>query len=212
MPKTPVNYSDTMFYKIVCRDITITELYVGSTTNFRQRKAQHKSDCCNEKSKKYDLRVYTFIRDNGGWENWDMIMIHRQSCVDALEAHTIERGYVESLGATLNCILPSRTNQESQEHKEAYNVAYYEANKDTIRESSAAYREANKDAIRESNAARYEANKDAIRESGAAYREANKDAIRESGAAYREANKDARKIYDKQHYAKKKLLNSSTNL
>ena len=198
MPKTPVNYSDTIFYKLACRDLTITDIYVGSTTNFRQRKANHKNGCSNEKSKGYGFWVYTFIRGNGGWENWDMIMIHRQSCVDTHEAHTVERGYIESLGATLNSCVPGRTLQEIQE----YPAAYYEANKDAIRETHAAYREANKDAIRESSAAYREANKDAIRERGVAYYEANK----ETRAAYREAHRDANKLYAKQYHANKKLL------
>ena len=170
MPKTPVNYSDTLIYKLVCRDLTITELYVGSTTNFRQRKAQHKSDCCNEKSKKYDLRVYTFIRGNGGWENWDMILIHRQSCIDAHEAHTVERGYVESLGAVLNCKVPGRTEQENQ-------AAYREAHRD----QAASYREANRD-----QAAAY---REANRGNQAAYREAHKDAKNTYNKQYREKQK-----------------------
>jgi hypothetical protein len=64
-----------MFYKLVCKDITITDLYVGTTTDFKSRKNPHKSDCNNGKGENYNLKVYTFIRDNGGWENWDMVMI-----------------------------------------------------------------------------------------------------------------------------------------
>ena len=152
MPKTPVNYSDTIFYRLVYRDLTITDVYVGCTTNFRQRKLAHKNNCSNEKSIKYDLRVYTFIRNNGGWENWTMIMIHRQSCVDALEAHTVERGYVELLGATLNSCVPGRTLQESQ-------TAYCEAHPDRIRESRAAFKEAHRDQIAAYRESRRDINK-----------------------------------------------------
>ena len=37
MPKQDINYDITYFYKIVCRDLTIQDCYVGHTTNFRIR-------------------------------------------------------------------------------------------------------------------------------------------------------------------------------
>ena len=141
MPRKPIDYSKTVLYKLVCMDLTITDIYVGQTTDFRARKALHKSACNNSNSKGYGLRVYTFIRGNGGWENWTMIMIHRQNCKDALEARTVERGYVESLGATLNCCVPGRTLQESQ-------AAYCEVHPDRVRKSQAAYKEAHKDSTK----------------------------------------------------------------
>ena len=51
MPKKPIDYSKGLIYSIVCKtDETL--LYIGSTTNFRQRKSSHKSVCYNEKKKK----------------------------------------------------------------------------------------------------------------------------------------------------------------
>ena len=45
MPKQP-KYSESSIYKLCCKDPTITGMYyVGSTTNFRQRKRQHKHSC-----------------------------------------------------------------------------------------------------------------------------------------------------------------------
>ncbi len=49
MPKTKIDYSKTIIYRIVCKDLSITECYVGHTTNFTKRKCQHKNDCNNEK-------------------------------------------------------------------------------------------------------------------------------------------------------------------
>jgi hypothetical protein len=68
MPLKNVNYENTVIYKIVCNDLTITDLYVGNTTNFTKRKGQHKNSCINEKSKSYNLKIYKIIRENGGWE------------------------------------------------------------------------------------------------------------------------------------------------
>ena len=41
MPKT-ADYSKGFIYKIVCNDITIPNLYVGSSTDWVKRKCQHK--------------------------------------------------------------------------------------------------------------------------------------------------------------------------
>ena len=66
MPKTLINYQDTIIYKICCNDLNVKYVYVGHTTNFVKRKCNHKSDCNNNNSKSYDLKVYQTIRDNGG--------------------------------------------------------------------------------------------------------------------------------------------------
>ena len=70
MPRKPINYGNTDFYKIVCKDISIPDIYVGHTTNFRIRKNGHKTCCNNEASNNYHQHVYKFLRENGGWENW----------------------------------------------------------------------------------------------------------------------------------------------
>ena len=62
-------------YRIVCKDITITECYVGSTTNIDQRKREHKSRCYNEKDNHYYLKIYTFIRNHGDWDNWNIELL-----------------------------------------------------------------------------------------------------------------------------------------
>jgi hypothetical protein len=56
-------------YKIVCDDLP-EYIYVGSTKAFRKEK-QHKSKCNNGHTQK----LYTTIRENGGWDNWRMVMI-----------------------------------------------------------------------------------------------------------------------------------------
>jgi len=43
MPRKIINYTNTIIYKIVCNDLNITDLYVGSTTDFTNRKYNHKS-------------------------------------------------------------------------------------------------------------------------------------------------------------------------
>ena len=57
-------------YKLYCIDPSIEEIYVGSTINIKDRMYKHKSNCNNANDRKYNYKVYKFIRDNGGWSNW----------------------------------------------------------------------------------------------------------------------------------------------
>jgi hypothetical protein len=106
MPKTEIDYSNTIFYKIYCKDESINELYIGHTTNFVQRKHAHKNSCNNVKSPCYPLKVYKTIRENGGWNNWTMDIIAFHNCKDSYEARKTEQEYYDKLGATLNSIQP----------------------------------------------------------------------------------------------------------
>ena len=56
-----------------------------------------KIDVTTKNDKHYHLYVYQFIREHGDFENWDMILIERHSCVDRLDALKKERMYIESL-------------------------------------------------------------------------------------------------------------------
>ena len=106
MPKTEIDYSNTIIYKITCKDSNITDVYVGHTTNFVQRKHAHKQCCINIKSLNYKCKVYEVIRHNGGWDNWTMEIINFFNCSDHYEARKKEQEYFVSLNATLNSIEP----------------------------------------------------------------------------------------------------------
>jgi hypothetical protein len=64
-------------YKLVCKDVNATEVYVGSSTSLRNRRSGHKSGCNNVNDKRYNFRVYQHIRANGGWDNWQLLPIER---------------------------------------------------------------------------------------------------------------------------------------
>jgi hypothetical protein len=103
MVKRNIDYSKTIIYKLCCKDTTITDLYVGHTTNFELRQKSHKDACNNLKN---TLKIYTTIRENGGWNNWDMIQIEKYNCNNLIEAKIKEQYYYEELKATLNSIPP----------------------------------------------------------------------------------------------------------
>ena len=102
MPKVEIDYSNTIIYKITCKDPLITDLYIGQTTNFVQRKHTHKQACNNIKSQIYNLKLYKTIRDNGNWSNWNMTQVAVYNCKDSFEAKQKEQEYLISLNATLN--------------------------------------------------------------------------------------------------------------
>ena len=115
------NYQNGVVYKLCCNDLSIKDIYIGSTTSFRKRKYTHKSQCNNIKSKNYNSKVYKFIRANCGFKNWSMILIAETPCNSKLELNKHERYYYEKFNSTLNSLYPGRTRSE-----------YYEDNKDKI--------------------------------------------------------------------------------
>ena len=118
-------YDKSIIYKICCKDLSIQDIYIGSTTNFKNRKYYHKNCCINENNRGYLQPKYQFIRDNGGWENWEMVFIKEIKCNSKLELHAEERKTIEEFGATLNCQIPNRNQKER-----------YEINKEEIRKKT----------------------------------------------------------------------------
>ena len=103
-------------YKLCCRDPTIKEVYVGSTKNLRVRKSQHKHNCNTQNNKEYNHNVYRFIRDNGSFENWDVIQLEEVDYNTRAGLHARERHFFELLNASLNKNVPNRTSAESKQH------------------------------------------------------------------------------------------------
>ena len=114
--------SKIIFYKIYCKDKNIKEAYIGSTKNFKQRKWLHKT-ACNEGNKSINnkCKVYKFIRENGGWDNWVMVKLESKVCKDIIERRAIERKYIEELQKPLNKRIPGRSKEEyNKEYMKTY--------------------------------------------------------------------------------------------
>ena len=113
MPKTKIDYSKIVIYKIVCNDLNVKDIYIGSTTDFTKRKCSHKNASTNEKHPKHNAKKYKFIRENGGWDNFTMLEIEKYSCIDGNESRLRERYWFEQLQATLNSYTPITTKEEN---------------------------------------------------------------------------------------------------
>lgn len=120
MPKTDIDYANTIIYKIACNDETITDVYVGHTTNFVKRKYQHKK-CCSGNSFGYG-KLYDFINKNGGWENWSMIELEVYPCSDRQQALYRERYWIDKEKSTLNTTKPCslQENENNNKTREEY--------------------------------------------------------------------------------------------
>ena len=106
MQSAVADYSNTIFYKILCKDAAITDLYIGHTINFVQRKSAHKRGCNNPNAATYNLKLYNVIRQNGGWDNWRMDIVAHHECKDQRDARAKEQEYFILYNATLNSIEP----------------------------------------------------------------------------------------------------------
>ena len=179
MPKKNCDYSRTIIYKIVCNDLSITDCYVGHTTNFTKRKSQHKNVCNSSTNKDHNLNVYKKIRENGNWNNCSMIEIEKYQATDKKDLEKRERYWMETLKATLNRTIPTRTRKE-----------YREENKEKIVEKGKEYYNKNKEKIADRDKDSYNKNKDKIAERGKDYYNENKDKILEKNREYHKKNKE----------------------
>ena len=167
MPKVPVDYSKTCIYKLVHKDDVDNEnIYIGSTTNFIQRKWDH-ATCCNRPNQHcYNTPKYQYIRANGGWKEWVMVEIEKYPCNDKKEAESRERYWIELLKSNLNKNLPIRT------HKE-----YYETNREILLDKMKIYRDKNQEQLLEQKKEYYQNNRDKIIEYRKQYHIDNKEKI-----------------------------------
>ena len=181
-------YENSFIYKLKHNeDYDDLNIYIGSTTNFRGRKNQHKTCCNNEKSTNYNFFVYKYIRDNGGWDDWVMTPIEKYSCDSKKELEIKERYYIDLLRPTLNKQIPTRTFKE-----------WYENNKEKIAEYHKERYENNKEIINQKHKEYYKNNKEYSKEHSKKYYENNKEFFKEKHKQYYEANKEKFKEYFKE--------------
>jgi len=154
-------YTIYKLYKDGCNDF-----YIGSTFDFKRRQGDHKYNCTNTDSKKYNIPVYQFIRSNGGYDSWNYEILQQfdNDLKVKDELHYIERAYIELLNPTLNCCIPMRTNEEYKQNKKEYDKQYRGNNKEAIKEYLKQYRGNNKEAIKEYLKQYREDNKESIKQ------------------------------------------------
>ena len=149
-------YNNSCVYKIWKNSF----IYIGSTSNFKQRMIAHKTSCNNIKSKSYNLKIYQTIRLNGGWNLFEKVVVQTVCCENRKELREIEGEFIKNIG-TMNCQISGRSQKK-----------YYKDNKDKILEKKKKYRENNKDILSKKAKQYRKKNKDKLKEKRKIYYEA----------------------------------------
>ena len=124
------DFSNSVIYKIVCKDSSIREKYIGHTTNFNNRMGKHKSNCNCVTRPEYNFPVYKFIRDHGGWDNWEMVELYKYPCVNIQEIKDEEgRAYNRFV-----CYFDMLNDKDPSRNKAEYNKQFREENREEINE------------------------------------------------------------------------------
>ena len=177
------NYNTGLIYKLVHKeDYDNVNIYIGSTTNFRGRKTNHKTRCNNDNDKSYNEMKYQIIRETG-FNNWDMIQIEPFPCYSKKELETRERYWIDLYKPNLNKMIPTRSQKEYREDNvekiKEINKIYYENNKEILGEKNKKYRENNIEKAKERDKKYCENNVEKIKERQKKYRENNVAQIKE---------------------------------
>lgn len=115
MEKPHNKYNKSIIYKI--EHVTNPELcYIGGTTNFNARKAQHKSRTLNPNDKEYLGYKYKMIRDNGGWDMFRMVALKSVNVNSKRELEMEEEQFRQLYKANMNaCKAYSDTGHKKSE-------------------------------------------------------------------------------------------------
>tara|TARA_R110000787_G_scaffold243180_1_gene349132 strand:+ start:197 stop:628 length:432 start_codon:yes stop_codon:yes gene_type:complete len=127
--------SHYIFYKIVCEDCA-DFIYIGSTKSFRSRKCQHKNACNNENYKNHNCKIYQKLRENGGWDNWNMIIIDEGNELTFTQARIKEEELKLKYNGNLNMNRAYRTEEERKQYIKEYSKQRYLNNKEKSKEYS----------------------------------------------------------------------------
>jgi len=134
------DFTNAKIYKLCSKDENIKDIYIGSTINYMNRLISHRCNCNNENQSKYKYKVYDFIRNNGGFNNWTMKIISHVKVKNKSQLKKLERSAIDLFQPTLNSSIPGRTNKE-----------YYIDNCEKIKEAMRVYRINNKEKLYKKN-------------------------------------------------------------
>ena len=211
------NLNYTM-YKICPKNKDLKFCYVGHTANFNKRKYEHKKQSISENDTKSHQKHYETIRNNGGWNEWEMTIIEIYNCKTKLEARMREQELIEEYNANLNTLNAFITEEKRKLIKKKITDNYRAENKELISVQQKKYKEEHKEIISEQMKKYRQENKDKIYEKTKEYRENNKEKHKEWQKNWIEKNKELskekRKLYEakkKQQKLQDKLKENTTN-
>lgn len=160
-------------YKLIKKGAVNDDMvYIGSTNDVKWRMYNHKCRCTNPESPKYNYKVYKYIRENGGFDEWEMIVIDEIEVplIKCEQRDKYEQEYITKYDAVnkLNIHYSSRTHQEYREENRELirerDKIYYENNRELLLEKKKVYRENNREILSEKKKINYYKNRELLLE------------------------------------------------
>jgi hypothetical protein len=194
-----------IMYKIQPKNNDLFFSYIGHTADFSKRCETHKRNTTNIKDRKhYHLKVYQTIRDNGGWDEWEIIELEKYICNDKMKARMREQELMFTHNTNLNTCKAFITEDERKKKKQEITNKYKAEHVELIKEQQQQYKQDHKDVIKEQMYKYRQEHKAEIYEKKKQYMEANKEHMQAKKKAWAEANKERLKANRKINDAKKK--------
>ena len=193
------NYDNGCIYMLRHKDdVELQNIYIGSTTNFRGRKYEHKQSCNNVNNKEYNYQKYQYIRANGGWDNWKMIWIEDYPCKSKKELLKREDEVMLQYENRLNRYRAHTTDEEKKQRDKEYSKEYRQDNREKILEQQKEHYQNNRDKIIENKKEHYQNNRDKIIEYQKEHYQNNRDKIIENKKEYYQNNREKVLEYKKE--------------
>ena len=111
-------------HKLDCKD---EKIYIGSTCNLNNRKRTHKHSCNNETDRNYNSNIYKYMRDNGGYDNFEFTILRVCEGEDKADRHELEQSFINVYEPNLNTINAKGVDIEKKKE-------WVEVNKEKIKE------------------------------------------------------------------------------
>ena len=150
-------------YKLIKKDAENDDMiYIGSTNDTDKRWREHKRVCNDLNDKHHHYKVYQYIRENGGTDEWQMVILDEIEVplIKCEERDKYENEYILKYDAL------NKLNE-----KQAFRT------KEDFKESCKRYRENNPEKCRVSRKIIYERDREIILQQTKLYYEKNKDKI-----------------------------------
>ena len=131
------DYSKSRIYKIWCDVDGIDEFYVGSTNDFKRRCSEHLCVYDSPNNREHHKKIYEYIRNNGGFENFYIEVLEKYRCKNKTELRKREQEWINELKPTLNARRAFQSVQDKINYNNDLHKKYYRENKTEINKKQA---------------------------------------------------------------------------
>ena len=122
-------------------------IYIGSTVDKKRRLREHKRVCTCPGERNHNNLVYKLIRENGGFDNWEMIVIEKKRCETFEELRKLEQSWIDKVGPILNQGKAWVSEEAALKTKHAGQKLCYQNRKEHYKGKAADYYKNNKEKV-----------------------------------------------------------------